>query len=450
MDTGNQYRLADNCQLGEIDGYGYAFVPGGSAGVVLLDHKSKEILERLSPGEEIEDSDRLDLFIRNGLVEIRIDPIKRIYPKIKTSKSFSVWLHVTNKCNLNCPYCYITDKDNYQMTFETLNAFLDKLEQTVKVHNLESVLIRIGGGEPTLHKKLIRCLVSKVKKRFIDKGIFVQLVLLTNGTVINNSWLNFLLANNIRLCVSLDGVGSWNDNLRHFCNGNGSFELIRRGLTLAVEKGNNPRILTTITEENIGGITLLNRFIIDSNLPFRYGVFRDFVGGYGAYERFVARLKEVLEECYGYYAEMIRKRGILFAHQFSDIHIDKRRHIRSCGIGMSSATIDHLGRIFLCQAKMDKDPLGTIWDKETLLEIIVAQTTLPELDGKTVYDYDGCEDCPWAPICGGGCPVVNANAKDSAVMASPYCDLFKYIIPKLVELKALSSINKYKKILERR
>ena len=41
----NQYRKTKNCYTGEIGNYGYAFVPGSSRGIVLLDLKTKNFLD---------------------------------------------------------------------------------------------------------------------------------------------------------------------------------------------------------------------------------------------------------------------------------------------------------------------------------------------------------------------------------------------------------------------
>jgi len=399
-----QYRVTKNCYKGEIDGYGYAFVPGSSFGIVLLDLKTKKLLDNSRLLYRDKDQTRMKLLLQHKLLE-HINVAEPYYSlEIDKIKSVEIWLHVTNDCNLDCPYCYIINKDSSRMSHATANACLEKLEQTVNRHQLETVSIRIAGGEPTLNEPVVKYVISECRKRFIDNGVKVKFIILTNGTLLNEDWIQLIADNNIKLCVSLDGIGRWHDKLRFFKNGKGSFDRVVKNLDLCIKNGIQPWILTTITDDNIDGIPVLSKFLIDSNLPFRYGVFRDNSGSYRDYQEFIDRVQNVLEYSYTYYAHAIREQNANFSHQLSDIHLDARRHLRSCNIGYSGVTVNHLGQIFLCQAYM-KNPLGTIWDKPDFLELAWSQQTLPELNGVIVTNYEGCQDCSWALVCGGGCPI---------------------------------------------
>jgi len=96
--------------------------------------------------------------------------------------------------------------------------------------------------------------------------------------------------------------------------------------------------------------------------------------------------------------------------------------------------------MFFCQAGMNRPPIGCMTDKKTLLQIVWSQKTLPDFYEKDVIEYDECKECKWALSCGGGCPLINSNTNGSANTPSPYCKLFKRMIPKLIELKALQMI----------
>ena len=47
LTTMNQYEKVKNCHTGEIDGFGYALVPGNKEGLVLLDLNTKRFLDNL-------------------------------------------------------------------------------------------------------------------------------------------------------------------------------------------------------------------------------------------------------------------------------------------------------------------------------------------------------------------------------------------------------------------
>jgi radical SAM protein with 4Fe4S-binding SPASM domain len=95
---------------------------------------------------------------------------------------------------------------------------------------------------------------------------------------------------------------------------------------------------------------------------------------------------------------------------------------------------------------MNLKPIGNIWEKRTLLEMAHSQNTLPQLANHGVLDYNTCKSCQWALTCGGGCPVVNADTYGTPLTASPYCDLFRTMIPRLIHLKALTLVRALTKV----
>lgn len=433
-----QYTRIATCYTGEVDKFGFAFVPGSGAGIVLMDKRSRALLDNLSIYDATNgDSDRLSLLFGNGLIR-KIDS-KAIKPRLCNDhiKSISTWLHITNNCNLNCSYCYIR-KGTGRMTIPIAEAYLDKLVETVAKHSIRSVAIKMAGGEPTLERSIVEYVVRGLYSRFRDSVDEILPVIITNGTFLDENWIDFINKNSIRVCFSLDGLGYWHDQSRFFKNGEGSYEMVFKNLKLCLSSGLKPTVLTTITENNIDGIEKLNQYLIDNDLNFRYGIYRDTVGNYDGYQTFIDKLRAVLNRCYDYYARAIIEKRAQFRHQLADIRIDRNRHLRCCGIGHSVVTVNHEGRVYLCQSRMNFKPIGDIWEKRTLLEMAHSQNALPQLADHCVLDYNFCKSCQWALTCGGGCPVVNADTFGTPLTASPYCELFKMMIPKLVYLKALS------------
>lgn len=441
MDIAHDYEKTTNCHTGEVDGYGYAFMPGNKSGVVLLDLPTKRLLNNLSISSNESDQQRIGLLEERGLIKRRGVREKSLSLDRNKVKSIGVWLHTTNNCNFNCDYCYIAHKqDQRPMSLETANLFLNKLEETVERHQLKFVEIRFAGGEPTLNKQVVKFITKGIHSRFVKNGIRAQLKLITNGSLINSEWIKLLKEYSIGFCISLDGIGEWQNKARHYKNGADTFEQIRRNIDICLKNNLRPGILTTITEKNVMGIPLLNKFVIDLDLPFRYGVYRDHAGDYTGYQSFINNLLNILNECYDHYADAIRKNRARFNHQLADIHLDKKPHLRSCNIGYSGITVNHVGNLFLCQAAMDKAPIGNLNNNKSLLETTWSQDTLPGLCDNMVTDFDKCRECGWALSCGGGCPLVNARTHGSPNTASPYCEVSKKMIPRLIELKALQLI----------
>lgn len=429
------------CYTGETEGYGYAFVPGGRAGIVILDLKSKRLLENFANSQSDIDESRLKLLLKNGLIINRSNTEPHFGCQLMKSqvRTFGTWLHVTNACNLSCPYCYIC-KDNNSMSMDVAMAYLKKLEITLKKHNINSLVIRFAGGEPLLRKNLIQTLVREIDFRFKQNGVMVTLVLITNGVLLNREWVNFIKKYGMRLCISLDGVEEWHNKTRFFRKGKGTFQMVWNNIQLCQQEHFQPTILSTITEENLDGLEALNRLLVNSGLRFRYGVYRDTGGGYKGYQDFIQKLSLILHNCYDYYADVIKSGATTFQHQLADIRIDTNRHLRCCSSGHSGVSVKHDGMVYLCQSRMNGGHIGTVQDSATLLEMIQNQQVLSDLRTKDVRDYPQCNQCQWALTCGGGCPVVNQDTYGTVATASPYCKLFKEFIPRLVDLRALSLI----------
>ena len=249
----------------------------------------------------------------------------------------------------------------------------------------------------------------------------------------------------MRVSISLDGVEKWHNKTRFFSDGSGTFKSVWKAIQLCKASGLDPTILTTMTEANVEGIPELTRLLIESNLGSRYGVYRDTStnDSYAGYPDFISKLTDALRQSYDYYADAIKNNGISFKHQLADIRIDRHRHLRCCSAGRSGISVNYDGRVYLCQSEMadEQKSIGSVYqDSNTFLEMLNKQNVMPNLKTKNVSDYKQCSSCQWSVTCGGGCPMVSYNTYGTFTTASPYCELFKRFIPRLIDLKALSLI----------
>lgn len=108
---------------------------------------------------------------------------------------------ITQQCNLNCSYCYVTKKDLY-MSFETWKTLYEQFKQS----NKEIYRFDYFGGEPLLNWDLIEKTVPILKKDSLCKEIYI----VTNGLLITQKKVNFLKQHNVNIVYSFDGL--WNNN----------------------------------------------------------------------------------------------------------------------------------------------------------------------------------------------------------------------------------------------
>lgn len=99
----------------------------------------------------------------------------------------TVTLHLTDKCNLRCKYCY-------QKSYPANNMTIDTVRAVVKKINPQGFFLY--GGEPLMNFKLIQKIVQEFPA--------VKLSLATNGTMLTPDSMEFFIENKIKVFVTLE------------------------------------------------------------------------------------------------------------------------------------------------------------------------------------------------------------------------------------------------------
>ena len=145
-------------------------------------------------------------------------------------KTYSVWLQLTDDCNLNCPHCFVPKRPKY-MDYETACSMIRKLSEDAINSGFQRIMIKLAGGEPTLNWDV----ASRVIDRFShdeDLGIEVRFSVITNGVSIPQDLISRVSDSSLGMALSLDGVGHWHNSQRPFPDGSASEFLSRGGRQL--------------------------------------------------------------------------------------------------------------------------------------------------------------------------------------------------------------------------
>jgi uncharacterized protein len=156
-------------------------------------------------------------------------------------------------CNLNCRYCFYTEKEvlfdpnhNCRMNYEVLETFIEKY---IKSQPLSQVLFVWQGGEPMLmgldfYRKVV-CLQNKYAggKQIINS-------LQTNGTMLDDSWCEFMTRNDFLVGLSLDGPEDIHNYHRLDRSGKPTFQAVMHGLELMKKHRVEFNILACVTKQN--------------------------------------------------------------------------------------------------------------------------------------------------------------------------------------------------------
>lgn len=107
-------------------------------------------------------------------------------------KTLQVVVKVTERCNINCTYCYVFNKGNEDflrhppaIPIDVVSGFVDFLIQAIRHDNVTSLMLSFHGGEPLLLKKsTFETICRKISLAVIDTECKVAFGVQTNGIVV--------------------------------------------------------------------------------------------------------------------------------------------------------------------------------------------------------------------------------------------------------------------------
>ena len=175
----------------------------------------------------------------------------------------SVTLTLTNRCNLNCAYCYESGKNNNSMSFDIAKTIIDS---ETSQQDDSMIIFELFGGEPFLEFNLIKEIYGYIETKNLKNWLMFAT---TNGTLIHNEIQAWLIKHKKHfVCgLSLDGTAEM-----HNINRSNSFEKI--DLDFFYKHYPNQHVKMTISPQTLpnlfeGVVFVHNKgFRISCNLAF--------------------------------------------------------------------------------------------------------------------------------------------------------------------------------------
>lgn len=382
------------------------------------------------------DPEEYEIFI-NTSIEERINKINTYsIDDIKEQSSygqFTLCLHPSRKCNLNCKYCFRESEylENEQLTFKVAKDAIDFLVDKYAPCASKYVVDLSGSGEPLLQIDLVKQIVDYCKQKRNEICKNIEVMFCTNLTLLNAEMVEYLDNEPaIILGTSIDGDQITNDNNRVYANGKGTYKDIVKGLKMF--KNKKLGLAVTITPLN-QDIDLIYDFLY--HLPnvdcISMKYIRCYDGSKYDFDNFdVSYLISRYEKlCNNIFNEIAAgnfdylKKLLQGADYFGSLILGRifksTYKIYGCDAGKSRVTVNNKGDIFSCSVMYSNNDfkIGNIYEgiekeKQKIFEFVSIENT------------QKCSNCVIKNLCGGECYVNSyLNNKDFYTPIDKMCVL---------------------------
>ena len=176
---------------------------------------------------------------------------------------------ITQKCPLNCTYCFEHCKSNKDIDFD---MFISSLFKNGDFSTLGTSSFYIFGGEPLMNTEFIEKLINYIDESKVigynDKKEYIKSItqnLITNGVLIDKH-IDLLKKYKIGLQISIDGPEDINDKYRVDHAGNGHFKDIMKNIELCKQNGIRYSFHGVLSRENYSEFCRINEFFLEKRV----------------------------------------------------------------------------------------------------------------------------------------------------------------------------------------
>jgi uncharacterized protein len=319
------------------------------------------------------------------------------------------------------------------MSLDTGWSVVDAIFRSAQAHGFDAVKLKYAGGEPLLVLPHVTELHRYAGALACRSNLRLDGVVLSNGTLLTSEMVETIKSLDLRLMISLDGLGEFHDCQRHLADGRGSFNSVARSIDLSLSHGLVPEISVTVSGRNAEGLPDLMSWLLERDLPFSFNFYRenDLSASRTDLELEQERIVRGMLAAYKVIEDSLPSRSLLAC--LADRANLAISHRRTCTVGQNYLVFDTRGRVAKCQMDMgttvtdcsDPDPLATV------------RSSSSGIRNLTVDEKAGCEECRWRYWCTGGCPLMAHWAAGRYETKSPNCSIYRSIFPEVIRLEGL-------------
>lgn len=345
----------------------------------------------------------------------------------------AVYFNPTERCNLNCTYCYIPEdmrmngsSMSKDQLFKALAILKDYFKKTLPEGRLPQIIFH--GSEPMLARDEVFAAIDEFGKDF---SFGVQ----TNGTLLDDKAIEFLTSRGIGIGLSLDGHQDAVANLtRKNWSGEGFFKKVT-GILDKLKGYANYNVICTATTQNMRYLTEVVDFLhaMEVSIGMLNPVRCTREGARSikpADSELSKHYLKALDRTFELYQQTGRKLVIAnFANVLVSIVAPMARRlmcdISPCGGGRCFFAVGAKGDLFPCSEFVGVPEFngGNLF-RDDITEALQTQA-FKAVTGRKVEDIVPCSSCAIRHFCGSPCPAEAYEMNGGMDRPGAFCELYE-------------------------
>jgi len=366
-------------------------------------------------------------------------------------KPSAVYFNPTDRCNLNCSYCYIPKhlrRTGSNMSdaklFKALEILRDYFHLTLSGNQKPQIIFH--GAEPMLNKEAI---FSAIDRFGNDFNFGIQ----TNATLLDDCAIEHLRSKHISIGLSLDGhAARIADRLRKTWDGAGVFNKVVNVIE-QLRGYKNYSVICTVTKENSSSLVRMIDFLHGMEVPYcMLNPVRCTMPESRASkpaDHFVSEhYLSALTRSYDLYKKTGRKIVVAnFANVLMGIIAPMGRRlmcdISPCGGGRCFFAVSSNGDMFPCSEfiGLKKFKGGNIFTNNIKKVLKTKQFRL--VTERRIENIEPCSRCAIRHFCGAPCPAEAHEMNRSIETPGAFCELYEEQVRYALRLIADDKVDAY-------
>ena len=323
-------------------------------------------------------------------------------------------LHLTQRCNLRCKYCYV-HQNTGDMDFSTAKKAIEMFTE----QGLTGIVF--FGGEPLLKKDLIYRIVEFAEDYAPDRFHYK---ITTNGVLLDEKFVDYAEQTGIIICLSHDGIEPAHDFNRVYPDGKGTFEQTTEKLEMLIARQPYAPILMVLDALFVDTLTESVEFFLEKGVKYLI-ISLNYAGAWN--DKRIKRLRKEFKKLAAVYEREIRAENKIYISPF-----DKRFNYyiwnlegTSCNLGYRQISVAPDGTFYPCVQFVGRREyaIGSA-------NAGINEAKRKELFLRNQIFYAPCEECALKERCHNRCACLNMQVTGNPfVVPAVLCEVERTIIP---------------------